>query len=322
MKKYLKIFKITLSILIVSAIVYFYYRQLYSNWNQIKSIHLSFNPAWLILSVFFMVAFNLLTTYNWQFLINIHKVDKWLNFKISFAIMNISGFTKYLPGKVWAYAIQMYVLKNKGFKPSLVLLDNIVLLIFTLSTPALIGAELYIFSFMPVRIELRIVATLLLLLIYLVCLFFFSNILKFWVNKLNNVFKLDIQYIPFKRKQIVFVQALAALYYLLLILSIACICPGINLNIGVGGALQIGIFAVLSSTIGFITLIVPGGLGVQEAAMYGFIIGKFGTVTALVLPIVIRLVQMFVDLCLGITALTAGKEEIKRYHASKACNPE
>lgn len=316
MTKHRRVIKIILTVLIVGSIIYFFYKQLQSNWDKIKGMNLLFNPVWIALSVVFMVAFYLLTTYYWQLLINSHKTEGKLNFKSSFAIMNISSLTKYLPGRIWAYAIQIYLLKDKGYNPSIVLFDNMVLLIFTLATPLLIFIEYYIVFLKPIGL-INIILAVIVILIYSVCLFCLPNILKFIVYKINKIFRRDIQYKYLSRKLIFLIQGLTIFNYFLLILSVTFLCPGINLNISMTKALQIGIYSILSSTIGFLTFITPGGLGIQEATMFGLITNYYGTEIALIIPIIIRIVQMLIDLGVGVFALLAGKEDIQHYYENK-----
>ena len=316
-KSYIKILRIFFTVIIVGGIIYFYIAQLNSNWNRIKSMKFSINPIWITVSVIFMMAFYLLTTYNWQLLINSQENKTRLNFRSSFAIMNISGLTKYLPGKVWAYAIQMFVLKDRGFKPSTVLFDNVVLLIFAISIPIFIGAQVYILALLEIGIILKTLIALLLLILYLLFLYFFENLLKFMINLTNKVFKKTVEYKSLSKKQIYIIQILTTLEFLFLILANAFLCPGLHLNLNIGESIYIGVFAMLSATIGFIALIAPGGLGVQEIVLYSFISSRFGIETALIFPIIIRILLMFVDISLAITAAIVGRNDIIQYYKFK-----
>ena len=56
---------------------------------------------------------------------------------------------------------------------------------------------------------------------------------------------------------------------------------------------------MLSDVIGFLTVIVPGGLGVREGVMYFILKGDTPKTLSLILPIASRIISMLVDVTLG-----------------------
>jgi uncharacterized membrane protein YbhN (UPF0104 family) len=74
-------------------------------------------------------------------------------------------------------------------------------------------------------------------------------------------------------------------------------------------ALSIIVAGLLSSVIGYIVFIAPGGLGVREFVMYWILNGVSNKSMALVLPIATRLLLMLVDLIYGILGLAIFKSQ-------------
>ena len=107
-----------LGILILLATAWFFYHEFRLNWDVIIQSKISYRPEMLVMAFLLLCTGYLINTYAWQGLINLYSSDKKISFRESMAIVNTSQLTKYLPGKVWSFALQIWWLGQRGFPKS------------------------------------------------------------------------------------------------------------------------------------------------------------------------------------------------------------
>ena len=293
--------KIGLSFLLLFAVSYFFFRKFQMNWELIQSFDYNIDVFYILLSFIAIVTTYLLTTYAWFISVNTLS-QSHITFINSIAIVNTSNFTKYIPGKIWSYALQLYWLEGSGFSKSLILYVNLVNLGVSLITALILG--LCYVAFIPAIFPLTVTIPLLILLVVFDVLFvlFSFDIINKLVLVFNRIFKMEVKY---------FKTSIKLLAYLHIIYVVAGFCFGMAaffLCDGIGfGVLMKNMFAVMSSMMisevaGVVSFIAPGGLGVREGMMYILLKDVSSGALPLVLPLAMRLVSMVVDIVLGTTA--------------------
>jgi len=80
-------------------------------------------------------------------------------------------------------------------------------------------------------------------------------------------------------------------------------CFGIGYRIGFERSLVVVGSSTLGDVVGFLAVIVPGGIGVREGLMYEMLRGQDTGSLALILPVASRLLNMVVEIGLGLVAL-------------------
>jgi uncharacterized membrane protein YbhN (UPF0104 family) len=76
-------------------------------------------------------------------------------------------------------------------------------------------------------------------------------------------------------------------------------CFGIGLEVADKRIFSVMSAMIISDVVGFLAVIVPGGLGVREGVMYFLLKGETSGALFLILPIATRIVGMSVDILLG-----------------------
>ncbi len=308
MKKYLKI---TLIILIVGAIIYFFASEFKKNWEDILEKNFRINIYWLISSFVMVIAAYLANTLTWRQLLNAyHKQLIPITVKESIAIVNTTQLAKYIPGKVWSYAVQIYWLSKRGYSKSKVLFINIVATLSTLCAATFIGVIIIAVFHAKINSNTSILLILGICLAYAVFVFFHTPILNLIIKLSNKFMKKKISPVKISLHQIIKTQFFYIITNLLFGMSIFLTCMTIGLNDNYSlNTLIVGSF-LIGDVIGFLFIIIPGGLGVRESMMFFIIAGSYQKEVALVVPLAARLLTMTADISMGILGFFLGKKNL------------
>ena len=300
-----KILQYLLAAIAITAMVYFFYDQFKRNWDSIQAYHFSLNGYYLAAAFAAMLIAFLMDTYIWQICMN-HYLNKKLGFLESIAFLNTSNLFKYIPGRLWAYTVQIALMAKKNIAKSLVLYVNFVCLLCVIIVSTIYGLYYLLFylKILPMRISILLFGFL--ILVDFAFIMWNTSVINWLIIKINKFFMRDIQPIKIEKWLILYIQFL----YL-----VAWIPPGIGayfLAKGIGLAVASSdMFALISSMsvswiIGYIAIFTPGGLGVREGIMF-LMLKQFSNVkTALFLPLATRLIYIIVELLLGITGILIG----------------
>jgi uncharacterized membrane protein YbhN (UPF0104 family) len=104
----------------------------------------------------------------------------------------------------------------------------------------------------------------------------------------------------------VYVQLLYFFAYIPLGIGTYFLAKGIGMDIPFSNIFAIMAAISVSAILGYIAFFSPGGLGVREGAMLVMLKQFTNVETALILPIVMRLIYIIIDLLLGIIAILVG----------------
>jgi uncharacterized membrane protein YbhN (UPF0104 family) len=294
-----------LTVFVVVAIIYFVNAEIQKSGAEITEIIHSVKWERLIISVLLLCLYFLLSSIGLRYLLNNQSNARVLSISKSFGILNISGLIKYLPGKVWSYAIMFYALNDIGFPMAKAVLDSLIHLILTVATPFLLMLPVTVFLFFS-HFSLLIKLSMILLgvCLYIFCLFIFPFLLKIFVSLINRFKKEPIIYSPISRSLVLNTQIIILAGYIAYILAIMMIINSINMNLHFLDVLQTAIICLFATTIGFLAIIVPGGIGIQESLIYFFAnINQTDPAFSLILPIVVRMVSIVSDLIVGLVSL-------------------
>lgn len=304
-----------LTIVLLSSVVYFFYYEVQKNWEPIKSYHLTLNIKFIALSFIAISITYLLNTFCWYFALNSISNAK-ITFPNCIAMYHTSNLTKYIPGKVWSFAIQIYWLEKSGFPKSLVLYVNIITLYISLAVSMVLGLSYLVVSPNTGFISFALPLLFLLITIQIIFVRYCSDVIKVLLEVINRIFKRDIMY---------FKTSIILLLYLHLIYGIAAFSYGFSaylLCIGIGFHVPVDqMFSVMSSVIisevaGIIAIIAPAGLGVREGVMYLQLKGISATALPFILPFSARLLSMFADVFFGAIGFIMLK---RKYHSNDKC---
>jgi uncharacterized membrane protein YbhN (UPF0104 family) len=301
-----RLIKPLLSVLIVLCTGYFFFRAFRRNWAEVKAHEFQITPLFLAGAVLAAVATCLLATLAWYSAMNsLSRSKAKIDFRQSVAAVNASGLTKYIPGKIWSYALQMYWLDGLGFSKALIVYVNLINLLISLGTSLILGLLCLLFAHGTFPLAPVLGALLGLLVLDGAAVLFNHALLNSLIVLINRLLKRNFSYFEVKQ---------GLLLKLHLIHFGAGVCSGlsaylfsfaIGYRIDFARALLVIGSSLVADVVGFLAIIVPGGLGVRETLMYELLGGAHTGVgsLSLVLPVASRMMNMFVDIALGAVAL-------------------
>lgn len=308
--------KHVISFSIILAVIYFFYRAFQTNWSAVQSYTLTLSIFHLAVSFFCIAVACLLHTYGWFITLNSLSSDRKIRFWESIATVNTSNLTKYIPGKVWSYALQMYWLVNAGFSNSLVLYVNYINLFITLIASTLLGVCYLALSsntFVPSSVILSLLVCL--MVFDIVFIKYNSTIFNGLIFLFNKIYKKNIRYFNISKKLLVQLHVVYFISAFCFGLAAYVMCFGIGLEVAEKGIFSVMSAMIISDVVGFLAVFVPGGLGVREGVMYFLLKGDTSSAIFLILPIATRVLGMLVDIILGITGFVLLKRLQSRFTA-------
>ncbi len=297
-----KILKNLISFAIIVSVAFFFYKSFQNNQAAFQSHALTLHYFFLILSFVFVLATYFLATYGWQIAINALSGVRPMSFAQSVAVVNTSSLVKYIPGKIWSYALQMYWLADTGIPKSVIVYVNLVNLFISIITTLIVGLCYALFS--PSNVPVQVLFSLLLLVVLFDMVFiqFNAPVTHGMISLVNRVFKRDIACLSVSHRLVLQLHLIHFAAALSFGISSYLLCYGIGFEIGPGKAWLVMSSLLLSDVIGFLAVIVPGGLGVREGIMYLMLNGVSTVSLSLILPVASRLVGMLSDITIGLTA--------------------
>ena len=290
-----KILQYLLALIVIVAVGYFFYGQFKRNWDAIRSYHFAINFYYIIASIFVMTIGFLMETYIWQICMN-HYLKKKLGFLESIAFVNTSNLFKYIPGRLWAYTVQISLLAKKDIAKSLVLYVNFVCFLCVIMVSTIYGLYYLLFYLKILPMPISILLFGLLILVDFAIIIWNTSVINWLIIKINKFFKREVQPIKIEKWLILYIQFLYLVAWIPTGIAAYFLAKGIGLDIA-----SSDMFALISSMsvswiIGYITIFTPGGLGVREGIMF-LMLNQFSNVkTALILPLAIRLIYIIIEL--------------------------
>jgi len=302
---YKKILQYLLAAVAITAMVYFFYDQFKRNWDSIKTYHFAINYYYLIASIFVMTIGFLMETYIWQICMN-HYLKNKLGFLESIAFVNTSNLFKYIPGRLWAYTVQIALMAKKNIAKSLVLYVNFVCLLCVIIVSTIYGLYYLLFYLKILPMPISILLFGFLILADFAFIMWNTNIINWLIIKINKFFMREIQPIKIEKWLILYIQFLYLIAWIPPGISAYFLAKGIGLDVAFSDVLALVSSMSVSWIIGYIAIFTPSGLGVREGIMF-LMLKQFSNVkTALILPLATRLVCIIIELLLGIIGILLG----------------
>lgn len=301
MSRVRRLVKPLLSALVVLCAGFFFFKAFERNWASVKAHDFEIAPAFLGGAALSTLLTTLLATYAWHAALNALSSSK-INFRQSVAATNVSGLTKYIPGKIWSYALQIYWLDGLGFKKALIVYVNLVNLLISMGVSVMVGLVCLLFSHVDFPAQLLLLALVALLALDVASILFSHTILNGLIRLINRLFRRSFAVFDVKKSLLVELHLIHLAAAVSSGLAAYLFCYAIGYRVGLDRALVVIGSSILADVAGFLAIIVPGGLGVREALMYAMLGGQAKGSLALVLPVASRMLNMLVEILLGAVA--------------------
>jgi hypothetical protein len=299
------------SALFLLCVGVFFFRAFSRNWAEIAAHHFELDYPLLVLSFAAIVASYVPATYGWHVAVNTLSPVNKVTFAQSFATVNTSGLTRYVPGKVWNLALQMYWLTKLSISKSLVVYVNLINLFVGIVTEVILGLAYLLLSSdeIPLSTSLSLLAGLLAL--DLCVIRFQSQIMNFLIALINRVFKKDLPRSNVPAELMLRLHVIQFSSCFLLGIGAYLLCLGLGYSLALRDALLIMASLLLSEVGGILAVLAPGGLGVREGIMYAMLAGASTAAVSLILPLALRVATMAADVLLGLIGLKLLRQFVK-----------
>lgn len=289
--------------LVLGSIGFFFVRAFQKNWDKVAAHHFELDYLALAFALLALVATYVLAMFAWHRSINALSGGAKLRVSQSLAAVNSSNLTKYLPGKVWSYAFQLYWLSGAGFSKALVTYVNIVNLAVSIVTTLIAGVALLLVDPGKLGFQATLAALLAIVLADVLGVKFHAPLFRFGLALLGRLFKRKLSYFEPPARVWFELHALHLLAAFAFGLAAYLTAIGIGYSLPLARAPLVMASLLIADLVGFVAIFVPGGLGVREGFMYMMLGGAASGSLALTLPLAIRMLNMLVDLGLGGVAL-------------------
>ncbi len=243
------------------TIIYFLFRNIYTNWSQLKGYAVKINYLYVFLAYITFVITNIFMTGIWYILLR--KLSAKINLLSSIAIWAVSTLGKYIPGKGWQFVGIVYLSKMLGVKYETSIAASLIGQILAVVAGLIISFSILKTHLPPVFVTFFIALSL--LFIYPV---FLNKLLKF----LGRITGKKILEITLTTRDTILVTLLYFLAWLVF---------GVAFNFLTISILPASGFHIIDSAkifvssylLGLFAIFVPGGLGIREGVM-AYLLGK------------------------------------------------
>lgn len=257
MKK--KILSITLRILIIGAVLFFFARTLIMNWDKVAAYDWKFNYPLLVVSGVIYCFLLFVLAYAWHMIFKI--LGEKPRAKATIRIYILSLATKFIPGTVWQYLSQIALCKKEGIPRTKTLVSQVIDTgMFIASSLAVVLLSLFFWGSETVDFTY----ILLMIILTIIILAVLSSPLP---KKLLN-FGLGMLKVPPVDFNINFYSLLP----ILILRIVVCILQGITFFMFISSLqdtsmtllpAMIGIFSI-GWLAGYVSFFAPSGIGIRE----------------------------------------------------------
>jgi hypothetical protein len=220
--------------------------------------------------------------------------------------VNASGLFKYLPGRIWTFTAQLVWLKKYDISKPVILYVNLICIAGSIIVSLYLG--LIYLALYTNLIGIKVIILLFLALILLNAAYITWNSLL--MNKLivlaGRLLKKEIQPLDNSKLLVLFIQFIYMCSWALMGFGGFFLAKGIGLDIPFESMFAILASMSISWFIGSLAIISPGGLGIREGIMLLMLNNTVNVQTALIFPILSRIMYLLAEALLGLTALALG----------------
>jgi uncharacterized membrane protein YbhN (UPF0104 family) len=295
LRRYLKTLT---ALLLIIGVGYFFARELFRNWQVMSQFPVRWQPLYFGIAVAAIALYYLINTWCWRFVLSSLSGRAPLPFLDCIAVVNTSGLTKYLPGRLWSFALQMVWLERHGYSKAMVLYVNSLILLILLCMSSISGLLLLLGAgTMPLAVILLAIGGV--LVIDGVLIFGGPAVLNAIVPAINRAFHGEVEKLRVSAATMIIVHVAFVLGTVAYGLTGYLVTRGLGFELAFTDSWAVMASMLLADVIGFVTLVSPGGLGVREGVMYYLLRAATNPALTLLLPIATRLVCMLVEVVLG-----------------------
>jgi hypothetical protein len=283
---------------------YFLWSEVRKHWAAVATFRLVLSPGELCVAGALGLASFLLETRAWQRAVNGTLEREAMTFGDSLAVLNTSGLLKYLPGRVWTYGAQMIWLAKHGISKGKVVYINLLCLLCSLLVSTSLGGAYFIVYLAPAA--WAAVAWCGLLVAHAAALFLGPRVIGLSLGLVQRFAHRQVEVIPTPPRLLLEIDAIYVASWAAIGIAGYYSALGVGLVVTPHDVMAIMGSMSIAWTIGYLSALTPGGLGVREGLMYVMLHRVSTPQAALVLPVVSRLLYLAIEVGLGAAGFFIG----------------
>jgi hypothetical protein len=212
----------------------------------------------------------------------------------AFAIVSVTSFAKYLPGKVWTISLQTGWLAERGIAPTAVLAAVVCNVLTSLSVELGFGAVLIAWRLSG---DAGVAAGVAALVIAAHALTAVKGhgLVRRGAALASRIARRPVELADLSARSIAMMQVGYAVMCLATGLAAVFTARALDLKVDGVPALELTLAVPFANALGFLALFTPGGLGVREGALYALLRGTGQEPLAVLVPIWTRLITMTLE---------------------------
>lgn len=310
--------KIGLSLIILLLITVFFIREFQKSWADIRLYGTNLNSAIIVLSIVALSGTYLCFSSGIFITLKTLSNENALTFRTSIAIVNTAGLAKYVPGKIWSYALLMHWFARIGIPASVAAYAFLLNTVISLITSLIIGIGFAALSSDTVSaVSAVMILTVLTVDVCFIC--YSSPVINWFFSLYNRLFKRTVPYLELSKSLLVRLHGINILAAFFFGFGAYLLCLGMGYTIELPRILSVMSAMLISDVVGFLVFILPGGLGAKEGTMYLLLRGNVPPSLSLILPIAARISVMTVDIFLGVVGFAILNRELFPAGKGKCC---
>jgi uncharacterized membrane protein YbhN (UPF0104 family) len=275
--------KNVLKVVLVLTVLYFVWRQLALNWDEVAQYDWVINYSLLLLSVLLHLVTFVLFSSVWCFLIS--GFGYRVSLRHGFMVQYITNLGRYVPGKIWPVFGMLYLAKRIGVKEEAAVTSWVIAQVFAIPAAFLTGLACLLFlpetaafetgSFVGLGVYLVAASSLVM-----------SLLLLFAPNRMFYLFNIVLKLL--KRSPVTFQLSIATAFKVYFGYFICWLCYGLSFwvflqSIASGSDIPLipsmGAF-IIAYQVGYLAMFSPGGLGVRELVLSTLLMPYLGPLAA------------------------------------------
>jgi uncharacterized membrane protein YbhN (UPF0104 family) len=256
----------SVQVIIILLIFYFLIKGVVANWNQVKDFEWKFNYPLLLISFVLQIMALCWLVQIWRWILR-HS-GSTISYPGLFKIWFFANLGRYLPGKVWQFLGMLYMLEKRGVPPR-----NSVPTVVLAQTFSVMSGLVIAFAFLGVTLYSQflsenpaLVGVVALFLLAVIALTIYPKLLQRVVNFGLGILKKEKINLDINTKDVIIYISCYSVSWLLFGLAFLVFVKAMAQASFAMYPSFAGAFA-FAVNIGFLALIVPGGIGVREGLL-------------------------------------------------------
>lgn len=247
---------------LILAIFYYLINRIYKDWELVKTASFSTSTPLIIASILLLLFLFFFQVFIWQKILidNGYSISFWKSYKI----FTLSNLGRYIPGKVWQVLGMMYMAEKENIPKSVTAVSAVFVLLLSIIAGAFFVCATFLSNWDFIE-KFHIDYFILLLPL---CLFsLHPRIMNFVVVLLGKIFKREMQTLNYNTKKLLKYLSLYFFFWLVYGVSFSLFLSGIYPLNSIKEYITIAGIYPSAFLVGYLTLIVPGGIGVREGVV-------------------------------------------------------